>query len=138
MVPSLPRSFALAAAAVAVFALAPHDMVCAAQPSQPAPSGTTANLQGDSQSWINDPHMHAFFETTKTAFAAGPAKVDTDAYERKCFAIFRDFAPTMHMSPEGMVDHLKLIPRQVVQIVKEDPKVLDSYENFVAATFGPQ
>jgi hypothetical protein len=44
----------------------------------------------------------------------------------------------MHMTPEGMVDHLKLIPRQVVQIVKEDPHVLDSYPNFVAATFGPQ
>jgi len=37
-----------------------------------------------------------------------------------------------------MVDHLKLIPRQVVQIVKEDPHVLDSYQNFVDATFGPQ
>jgi hypothetical protein len=44
----------------------------------------------------------------------------------------------MHMTPEGMVDHLKLIPRQVVQIVKEDPHVLDSYDNFVAATFGPR
>jgi hypothetical protein len=37
-----------------------------------------------------------------------------------------------------MQDHLKLIPRQVVQIVKDDPKVIDSYDNFVAATFGPQ
>ena len=52
--------------------------------------------------------------------------------------IFRDFAPTMHMTPAGMVDHLRLIPRQVVQIVKEDPKVLDSYKTFVDATFGPQ
>jgi hypothetical protein len=82
--------------------------------------------------------MHAFYEATRAAFAGGPAKVDVDGYEQKCFAIFRDFAPSMHMTPEGMVDHLKLIPRQVVQIVKEDPKVLDSYRNFVDATFGPQ
>ena len=137
MIPSLSRSFALAAAAVAVFALTPHAMVYAQQHGQPAPS--TAKLQGnDEQAWINDPHMHAFFETTKAAFAAGPAKVDADAYEQKSFAIFRDFAPAMHMSPEGMVDHLKLIPRQVVQIVKEDPHVLDNYRNFVDATFGPQ
>ena len=96
-------------------------------------------MQGnDEQAWINDPHMHAFYDTTVAAFAQGPAKVDVVAYERRCFAIFRDFAPTMHMTPEGMVDHLKLIPRQVVQIVKEDPKVLDSYKNFVDATFGPQ
>jgi len=104
-----------------------------------APDGSvTVHMKDEEQSWINDPHMKAFFETTKAAFAAGPAKVDVDAYERKSFAIFRDFAPAMHMSPEGMVDHLKLIPRQVVQIVKEDPHVLDSYHNFVEATFGPQ
>jgi hypothetical protein len=106
--------------------------------SHAAPAPTTANIQGDQASWINDPHMHAFYDTTVAAFAKGPAKVDVDAYEQKCFTIFRAFAPEMHMTPEGMVDHLKLIPRQVVQIVKEDPHVLDNYGNFVAATFGPQ
>jgi hypothetical protein len=120
-----------AAAAFAVLALGGPAL------AQTTPS--TAHLQGnDEQAWINDPHMHAFYDTTVAAFARGPAKVDVAAYEQKSFAIFRDFAPAMHMSPEGMVDHLKLIPRQVVQIVKEDPKVLDSYANFVDATFGPQ
>jgi len=132
MTPRLSRSLALATAAV--LALAP---VALAQPQGAASS--TANLQGnDEQAWINDPHMHAFYQQTITAFAQGPGKVDVAGYEQKCFAIFRDFAPRMHMTPEGMVDHLKLIPRQVVQIVKEDPHVLDSYDNFVAATFGPR
>ena len=102
------------------------------------PSDATHSMQGGEQAWINDPHMHAFYEATRAAFAGGPAKVDVDAYEQKSFAIFRDFAPAMHMTPAGMVDHLKLIPRQVVQIVREDPHVLDSYDNFVAATFGPR
>jgi hypothetical protein len=137
MIPSFSRSLALAAAAVAVFALTPHAMAYAQQHGAPAPS--TAKMQGnDEQAWINDPHMHAWFDATKAALAAGPAKVDADAYEQMSFAIFRDFAPAMHMTPEGMVDHLKLIPRQVVQIVKEDPHVLDNYGNFVAATFGPR
>jgi hypothetical protein len=128
----LPTLAAAATLAVAAPASAQH-------PAPAAPSGSAAKLQGnDEQAWINDPHMKALFETTKTAFAAGPAKVDEDAYEQRCFAIFRDFAPTMHMTPEGMVDHLKLIPRQVVQIVKEDPHVLDNYRNFVDAVFGPQ
>jgi hypothetical protein len=127
----VPALATLAALAFSAPALAQH-------PAPAAPQGTTASLQGGEQAWINDPHMKAFFETTKAAFAAGPAKVDVDAYEQKSFAIFRDFAPAMHMTPEGMVDHLKLIPRQVVQIVKEDPHVLDSYRNFVDATFGPQ
>jgi hypothetical protein len=128
---AFPGLAAIAALALAAPAFAQH-----AAPA--APQGTTASLQGGEQAWINDPHMRAFFETTKAAFAGGPAKVDVDAYEQKSFAIFRDFAPVMHMTPEGMVDHLKLIPRQVVQIVKEDPHVLDSYRNFVDATFGPQ
>jgi hypothetical protein len=128
----VPALAALAALAFGAPALAQH-------PATPAPSGTTAKLQGnDEQAWINDPHMHAFYDTTVQAFAGGPAKVDVDGFERKSFAIFRDFAPRMHMTPEGMVDHLKLIPRQVVQIVKEDPHVLDNYKNFVDATFGPQ
>ena len=137
------RLITVAAGALSVLAAA--HAVHAQPAGHPAPAdhaaggGTTKNLQGGGeQAWINDPHMHAFFDLTRTAFAGGAAKVDVDGYEQKSFAIFRDFAPAMHMSPEGMVDHLKLIPRQVVQIVKEDPHVLDSYPNFVAATFGPQ
>jgi hypothetical protein len=120
--------------------LAAAIVVAAAGPAaaQSAPAPATGNLQGDQQAWINDPHMHAFYETTRAAFAQGPAKVDVAGYEQKCFAIFRDFGVKMGVGAEHMQDHLKLIPRQVVQIVKEDPKVLDSYDNFVAATFGPQ
>lgn len=130
----------LAPAAFAV-ALALAGAATAQAPPAHAPSAgsATANLQGnDEQAWINDPHMHAFYQQTVAAFAQGPGKVDVAGYEQKSFAIFRDFAPRMHMTPEGMVDHLKLIPRQVVQIVRDDPHVLDSYDNFVAATFGPR
>ncbi|MEO8112741.1 MAG: hypothetical protein ABI655_00075 [Phenylobacterium sp.] len=106
-------------------------------PATPAPPAS-ANLQGDQQAWINDPHMHDFYATTVAAFANGPAKVDVGGFERTSFAIFRDFGKSMGMDPMHMQDHLKLIPRQVVQIVREDPHVLDSYQNFVDATFGPQ
>ena len=75
---------------------------------------------------------------TKQAFAQGPAKVDVAGYEQQSFALFRDFGKSMGVPPEHMQDHLKLIPRQIVQIVKEDPHVLDSYQNFVDAAFGPQ
>ena len=101
--------------------------------------GKTVSLQGnDAQSWINDPHMHAFYDTTVAAFAQGPAKVDVDAFEKKSFAIFREFGVSRGVGADAMQDHLKLIPRQVVGIVKEDPKVLDSYENFIVALMGPE
>jgi hypothetical protein len=120
-------------ALAAVLAFAPPALAQAPKDG----AGVTRSLQGDPQGWAADPHMHAFYELTKTAFAAGPDKVDVDAYEAKSFAIFRAFGTAHGMKPEAMVDHLKLIPRQVVQIVREDPHVIDSYDNFVAATFGP-
>ncbi len=105
----------------------------------PAPAKSTDNLQGNgADRWINDPHMHAFYDTTVAAFAQGPTKVDVAGYEQKSYAIFRTFGLTMGVTPEAMQDHLKLIPRQVVKIVREDAHVLDNYKNFVDATFGPQ
>jgi hypothetical protein len=110
-----------------------------AQPPAPAAAApSTVSIQGDQSSWINDPHMHAFYDLTVQAFAAGPAKVDQPAFEQKSRDIFRAFAAARGMNPEAMVDHLKLIPGQVVQIAREDPEVLKSYANFVAAVFGPQ
>ena len=103
----------------------------------PAPSATV-NMQGnDAKAWAADPHIHAFYDTTVAAFAKGADKVDFAAYEQKSFAIFRDFGASKGMPPEAMQDHLKLIPRQVLGIVKEDPKVLDSYDNFILAVMGP-
>lgn len=123
----------LAALALAGPALAQHSDHAAVA------HGATANLQGnDEASWIADPHFHAFYEITRAAFAQGPGKVDVNAYEQKSFAIFREFGVARGVSADHMQDHLRLIPRQVVQIVKEDPTVLDSYDNFVAATFGPR
>lgn len=127
----------LAAGLLAALALG---SAAAAHPPAATPAGsTTKNLQGnDAQSWIADPHMHAFYDTTVAAFAQGPAKVDVDAFEKKSFAIFREFGVSRGVGADAMQDHLKLIPRQVVAIVKEDPTVLDNYGNFVAAVFGPQ
>lgn len=105
--------------------------------SQAGPSAG-ANMQGDDSVWRKSPYMHAFYDLTVASYAGGPAKLDVDAYEQKSYAIFRDFGVAMGVGPEHMQDHLKLIPRQVVGIVKDDPKVLDSYDNFVLALFGPK
>lgn len=135
MTPSLSHRLAAAAALAILTFSAP----AFAQSPHAAATGPTVKMQGnDEQSWINDPHMHAFYDATVAAFSGGPSKVDVAAFEQRSFAIFRDFGVSRGMKPEAMQDHLKLIPRQVVQIVKDDPKVLDSYKNFVDATFGPQ
>ena len=104
----------------------------------PAPQ-TTVSLQGNPQAWIKDPHMRAFYDLTKQAFANGPGKVDEAAYQKDAMAIFYDFGEKMIGKGGGahMQDHLKLIPGQVVKIVREDPATLASYDNFVLAIFGP-
>jgi hypothetical protein len=104
----------------------------------PDPPAAHNNMQGDQSSWINDPHMHAFYDLAVKAFANGPDKVDAARFNQEAMVIFHDFAIARHIDPAKMQDHLKLIPNQIVQIAREDPKVLQSYDAFVVATFGPQ
>jgi hypothetical protein len=80
--------------------------------------------------------MRAYYDLTVATFANG-TDIDVDAYEAKSFDLFRDFARANKASEAGMIDHLKLIPRQVVGIVKENPAVLKSYDAFWAALAGP-
>ena len=114
---------------------------CAQQPKhQHEPQPTSADdvhvdIQGAGE-WKRSPHMRAYYDETVKTFANG-TDIDVDAYEARSFAIFREFARANGASEEKMVDHLKLIPRQVVGIVKEDPAVLKSYDAFWAALAGP-
>jgi hypothetical protein len=101
------------------------------QPAQP----TTVDIQGADE-WKRSPHMHAYYDETVATFKNG-TDIDVDAYEARSFAIFREFARANGMNEAGMIDHLKLIPRQVVGIVKENPAVLNSYDAFWAALAGP-
>ena len=100
-----------------------------------APAPTTVDIQGSGE-WKRSPHMRAYYDATVATFANG-TDIDVDAYEAKSFALFRDFARANGMNEEGMIDHLKLIPRQVVDIVKENPAVLKDYDSFWAALAGP-
>jgi hypothetical protein len=114
------------------FSQAAHDHAAVAPPA-------SANLQGnDQQSWINDPHMHAFYDLSVKALAQGPGHVDKVKFESDARDIFRAFAVARGVKPEMMLEHLKLIPGQVIDIATSDPKALASYDNFVVALFGPQ
>jgi len=96
---------------------------------------TTVDIQGAGE-WKRSPHMHAYYEETVATFKNG-TDIDVDAYEARSFGIFREFARANGMNEAAMLDHLKLIPRQVVGIVKENPAVLNSYDAFWAALAGP-
>jgi hypothetical protein len=131
IVTSLAAGAWLAALVLAGPAAAQHG----APAARPAPS--TANLQGDDTAWRTSPYIHAFYDLS-VATLRGKATVDVGAYEQKSYAIFRDFGVAMGVGPEHMQDHLKLIPRQIAGIAKDDPKVLDTYDSFIEALMGPK
>jgi hypothetical protein len=99
------------------------------------PEPTTVDIQGAAE-WKRSPYMRAYYDATVATFANG-TNIDVAAYEARSFEIFREFARANGRSEEGMVDHLKLIPRQVVDIVKADPSVLKDYDAFWVALAGP-
>lgn len=101
------------------------------------PQGRTVDIQGDPRAFMNNRHVRAFYALSVETLGKGTKDVDVAAYEQKSYAIFRAFGAEFGPSPEGMQDHLKLIPRQVVKIVAEDPHVLDSFETFTVALVGP-
>jgi hypothetical protein len=127
------------AALLAVTTLALGPAVASAQHSQLAPpQAETKSLQGgDNSAWSDNPNMHAFYDLTVATLGKGTANIDFPAYQQKSYALFRAFGTSMGWKPEAMVDHLKDIPRQLVGIVKDDPKVLDNYKNFTLALMGP-
>jgi len=124
--------------AVAVLALATVAQAQHAGAPAPSPSGRTVDLQGDPRGFVNNPHIRAFYALSVETLRPGAPPVDVKAYEEKSFAMFRALGASMGGSPEAMQDHLKLIPRQVIQIAKDDPKVLDSFEAFTEALIGPK
>lgn len=126
----------LASAALTAAALSPtfcHHGQAAAQ------TGTvTLDAQGgDYPEWFQNPHMVEFYALSVEMLRAA-RRVDAAAYEQRSYTIFRAFAESLGANPDGMIDHLKAIPREMVAIVADDPKVLDSYENFLVALRGPR
>jgi hypothetical protein len=113
----------------------------AAPDAHAAQSGTTTvELQGGYDEWRRSPFIRQFYDLTKASFANGAEKFDFPAYQEKSYAIFRAFGAASgggKAAEEGMLDHLKDIPHQMVGIVKDDPSVLATYDRFWIAMAGP-
>lgn len=124
----------LAAAALAAAAAGPAP---AQHGAEHAPQTVTLDAQGHSPEWEQNAHMVEFYALSVEMLRAAGV-VDAAAYEQRSYAIFRAFAQSLSASPEGMIDHLKAIPSEMVKIVADDPKVLDSYESFLVALRGPR
>jgi hypothetical protein len=132
----MTAKLALIAAAVALtLAAAP---LAGAQVSNGPPPGSSISERDDARSSpLFGPLMKAYYELCVAELGKGVDKVDAAAFEQKSYALFRSVAVSKGVSPDALQEHLKAIPRQVVQIVKQDPKTLDSLDNFIDALVGP-
>jgi hypothetical protein len=109
---------------------------CASGAHQPS-GPMTMSLQGGGVPTCEEQHRRDFYAFTVAAFAIGPGHIDVSAYEQKVYALYRELAVFRGADPEAMVDHIKAIPRQMIDIVKKDPAVLESCTNFSTALSGP-
>jgi hypothetical protein len=149
MTAKLPIIVAAAAAmALALTTVAP----ASAQPSSSAPPssappsgiaqpGNTVSFREDpnpSASPLFGPLMKAYYELCVAELGKGADKVDVADFEQKSYALFRSVAVSKGVNPDALQQHLKGIPREVVLIVKRDPKTLDSLQSFTDALVGPQ
>ena len=106
--------------------------------AQEAPAPQTYSARDEQQRWIDDPAFHAFYQATVDAFADGPDKVDRAAYEQRSKEIFTAFATANGMLVEGVLEHLKRIPGEMIGNATREPEILASYEAFIEALMGPQ
>jgi hypothetical protein len=108
--------------------------------ANPHGGGTTQTLQPGASEWKKSPFIHQFYDLTKATFAKGAGKMNFKEYQAKSYDIFRAFGASTggEKGAAMMLDHLKDIPKQMVGIVKDDPKVIDSFDNFWVALSGPE
>ena len=104
------------------------------------PSGeepVTVSIRQTDESLCDTPLWVNFYDLTVTAFTQGAEEVDASEYEQIVFAWIRSSEEIPEGSAEAFVEHIKAIPRQLVEIIREDPAVLDSCSNFSVALIGP-
>jgi len=123
----------LAALGAAILCMAAPPAI-AQEPSSPQ----TWSARDEQAPWDNDPAFHSFYQTTVDAFANGPEAVDRAAYESRSREIFTAFAVANNMPVEGVLDHLKAIPGQMIENARRDPEILASYDAFMEALRGPR
>jgi hypothetical protein len=103
-------------------------------PQQHAP--VTKSLQEHGPA-TEDPRLRTFYDLLVEARAKGAEKVDA-GLEKKIREMVRQGPPGHGLDARGWEDHVVDMAGQMLTIGKKDPKVFQSYENFVVGMRGPQ
>lgn len=96
----------------------------------------TISIRQNDGALCGTPFWDDFYALTVAVFAIGANNVEVSDYQQQVFGMIRSSAE-FEGSAEAFVEHAKDIPRQLVEIIQEDPAVLDSCSNFSVALVGP-
>jgi hypothetical protein len=134
-----PRSIpviALSAFASSLLIASPqHGQEPVAQPAAAQPPATISIRQND-VALCGTPFFDSLYALTVEVFSVGAAQVVEVDFREQVFALVRASAE-FGGNAEAFVEHIKDIPGQLVQIIREDGTVLDSCDNFSIALIGP-
>ena len=103
---------------------------------KPAEAEATVSLRQNDFALCGQPFYDDLYALTVKIFDERAGSVSPEYYAEQVFALVHasvEFAG----SAAAFVDHIKDIPRQLVEIIREDPEVLGSCENFSVALVGP-
>lgn len=96
----------------------------------------TLSMRQNDFALCGQPFYDDAYALTAEIFAGGAENVSLEEFERQLFALVRS-SEEFENDPEAFVEHIQDIPRQLIEIIDEDPTVVDSCENFSVALVGP-
>lgn len=97
----------------------------------------TFSLRQNDYDLCTDQFYVDIYELTAEEFAGGANQVVLADYQEKIFNYVRTTETFHYGDREDWVEHIKDIPAQLVDIIGEDPAVIDSCANFSVALVGP-
>ena len=108
------------------------------QPSDTVEKGavTVSMAQNDFDLCDEDFYV-GFYEVTRGVYAANAGDVSVAELENATFNYIRNYPSMSDAEAEAWVEHIDLIPGQLVDIIAEDPGVIESCANFSVALVGP-
>lgn len=118
---------------------AEHAADISAEKSEAADSTetVTVSIRQNDRALCGTAMYDKLYALTVAVFADGAEHVNLADYEQQVFALATASEEFAGASAAAIIDHLKDIPRQLVEIIREDPAVLDSCSNFSVALVGP-
>ena len=96
----------------------------------------TVSIRQNDFALCGQPFYDDLYALTVEVFADGASSVVSSEYAARVFALVRA-AEEFAGNADAFVDHIKDIPDQLLQIIREDPTVLASCASFSVALVGP-